>query len=206
MDPLICFRLWRKEINIAHATSCTLPFLSTGPLPHCFLGSEPASHEADSSTIGSILKGKRVHPDASHSNEISVIALFSSKGFKAHGAWIMKWCLSRKMCHLRGRFGIPGDTLLIKTERRKALCMVKDAAAGREQSLFLFCSFWRSEFFFSMLSESWNEITIWKLNSFILEFWQVARAVTLLKYTISSAKLWSFEIRKINQKTVGICI
>lgn len=148
MDPLICFRLWRKEINIAHATSCTLPFLSTGPLPHCFLGSEPASREADSSTIGSILKGKRVHPDASHSNEISVIALFSSKGFKAHGAWIMKRCLSRKMCHLRGRFGIPGDTLLIKTERRKALCMVKDTAAGREQSFFLFCSFWRSEFFF----------------------------------------------------------
>lgn len=206
IDLFICFKLWKKETNIAQATLCTLPFLSAWTLPNCFLGSKPSSCEAENSTIGSISVWKRAYPDASHSDEISVIRLFLSKGLKAHGAWIVKWCLSRKICHSRGHFGIPEDALLISSEGRKALCMVKDAAVGRKQSFFLFRSFWRSVFFFSMLSESLNEIIMWKLNSFVLDFWQVAKAVTLLKHVISHARLRSFKILQLNQKTVEICL
>lgn len=138
-------------------TLCTLPFLSTWTLPNCFLGSKLSSCEAENSAIGSISVRKRAYPDASHSDEISVIRLFLSKGLKAHGAWIVKWCLSRKICHSRGHFGIPEDALLISSEGRKTLCVVKDAAVGRKQSFFLFRSFWHSVFFFNAVwKPEWN--------------------------------------------------
>lgn len=137
----------------------------------------------------------------------SVFTLFLSKSLKALGAWIMKWCLNRKMCHWRGHFAFLGTPCWLQPREEKLCAVAKDTAAGRKQSFSLFCSFWHLvDFFFSMLSGSVNIITIWKLKSFILEFWQVARAVALLKLVITHAKLRGFEKLKINRKTVETCV
>lgn len=199
---------FKSEIN-GTRNNLPVPFLSPCPLPNCFLGSKLSSREAGSSTTGGISKWKLVYPDASRSGERSVFTLFLSKSFKALGAGIMKWCLSRKMCHWRGHFAFLGTPCWLEGREEKLCAVAEDTAAGRKQSFFLFCSFWHLVGFIFSLNAVWkrgynNNMKIKVFYPWILTSCQSSNITQTCNHSRTTQRFWNTENKLENSGNVHI--
>lgn len=137
----------------------------------------------------------------------SVFTLFLSKSLKALGAWIMKWCLNRKMCHWRGHFAFLGTPCWLQPREEKLCAVAEDTAAGRKKSFFLFCSFWHLvDFFFNAVwkREYNNNMKIKVFYPWILTSCQSGNITQACNHSCKTQRFWKTENKSENSGDVRI--